>query len=93
MKICKVRSKVLITALRSKEFGVLSMYLGGVKIDRDDTFVCEMVQDENKWIPDLKLGLQDYFFNEPESKKLWELSETILGKKFVDLNVVKAFEF
>lgn len=93
MKICKVHSKVLITALRSKEFGVLSMYLGGVKIDRDDTFVCEMVQDGNKWIPDLKLGLQDYFFNESESEKLWELSETILGKKFIDLNVVKAFEF
>jgi hypothetical protein len=84
---------VLITALRSKEFGVLSMYLGGVKIDKDDTFVCEMVQYENKCIPDLKLGLQDYFFNEPESKKLWELSLKLLGRKFVDLSVVKAFEF
>lgn len=93
MKICKVHSKVLITALRSKEFGVLSMYLGGVKIDKDDTFVCEMVQDENKWIPDLKLGLQDYFFNEPESKKLWSLAETLLGRKYIDLNVTKAFEF
>lgn len=93
MKICKVHSKVLITALRSKEFGVLSMYLSGVKIDKDDTFVCEMVKDENKWIPDIKLSLQDYFFNESESKKLWSLAETLLGRKYIDLNVTKAFEF
>lgn len=93
MKICKVRSKVLITALRSKEYGVLSMYLGSVKIDKDDTFVCEMVKDENKWIPELKLSLQDYFFNESESEKLWSLAETLLGRKYIDLNVTKAFEF
>lgn len=87
MKIAKVQSKVLTTALneKRKEFSILSMYLGDFKIDGD----CIISQYIDADKIELKDAVFDYCFNERESESLFSLAERILGKKIIDMNVIK----
>ena len=93
MRIAKVQSKVLNEALKTNEFPSLHMYIagfGGFERTSDGCFVSKVVKDsDNKAVLDIRLALEDYFFNEyHEYNKLWEFAEKIIGKKEVDLTVV-----
>ena len=93
MKIAKVKSVVLDKALKSDKFPSLHMYIagfGGFERTSDGCFVSKVVKDsDNKAVLDLRLALEDYFFNEyHEYPKVWEFAEEVIGKKEVDLTVV-----
>ena len=93
MKIAKVQSKVLDKALKSKRFPSLRMYIagfGGFERTSDGCFVSKDVKDsDNKAVLEIRLSLEDYFFNEyHECDKLWDFAEQIIGKKEVDLTVI-----
>ena len=94
MRIAKVQSKVLDEALKkADEFPCLHMYIagfGGFERTSDGCFVSKVVKDsDNKAVLDIRLALEDYFFNEyHEYPSLWEFAEKILGEKEVDLTVI-----
>ena len=93
MRIAKVQSKVLEEALRSKKFPSLHMYIagfGGFERTSDGCFVSKIVKDsDNKPVLEIRLSLEDYFFNEyHEYHQLWDFAEKVLGKKEVDLIVI-----
>lgn len=93
MKLAKVKSKVLDEALKSNEFPSLHMYIagfGGYERTSDGCFVSKIVKDsDDKPVLNIKLSLEDYFFNEyHESDKVWDFAEKIIGKKEIDLTVV-----
>lgn len=94
MKLAKVKSVVLDGALKTNEFPSLHMYIagfGGFERTSDGCFVSKIVKDsDNKPVLDIRLALEDYFFNEEgqEAEKLWEFAENIVGKKFVDIKVI-----
>lgn len=93
MKLAKVKSVVLDEALKSKKFQSLHMYIagfGGFERTSDGCFISKVVRDcDNKPVLDIRLALEDYFFNEGhEYSALWEFAEKTLGKKEVDLTVV-----
>lgn len=93
MKLAKVKSKVLDEALKTNEFPSLHMYIagfGGFERTSDGCFVSKVVKNsDNKAVLDIRLALEDYFFNEyPEYDRLWEFAEKIIGKKKVDLAVI-----
>lgn len=94
MKLAKIRSKVLTTALDEKhikDFGVLSMYLQCFGKE-GDCIISDFTREGDKIRLGLKDALSDYFFNERESEKLWELAEFLIGKKLIDMKVIKAVE-
>lgn len=93
MKLAKVKSKVLDEALKTNEFPSLHMYIAGFagfERTSDGCFVSKVVKDsDNKPVLDIRLALEDYFFNEYyEYDKLWEFAEKVIGKKEVDLTVI-----
>ena len=93
MKIAKVQSKVLDEALKSKRFPSLCMYIsgfGGFERTDDRCFISKVVKDsDGSPILDIKLALQDYFFNEyNEYPSLWKFAENLLGKQLVDLKII-----
>lgn len=93
MKIAKVQSKVLDEALKTKKFPSLHMYIagfGGFERTSDGCFVSKVVKDsDGSPILEIKLALQDYFFNEyHEYPNLWKFAEKLLGKQLVDLKVI-----
>lgn len=93
MKLAKVKSVVLDKALQSDEFPSLFMYiagLGGFERTDDGCFISKIVKDcDNKPVLDIKLALEDYFFNEyHEYPSLWKFAENLLGKQLVDLKVI-----
>lgn len=93
MKLAKVKSVVLDEALKSRRFQSLHMYIagfGGFERTSDGCFISKVVKDsDNKPVLDIRLALEDYFFNEyHEYPALWEFAEKILGKKEVDLTVI-----
>ena len=97
MKIAKVRSIVLSKALEDyRTFSALHMYIagfGGFERDEEGYFISKIVDDCGTPTLDIRLALQDYLFNEyQEYDKLWELAEKILGKKTIDLDVIKIVE-
>lgn len=90
-KYARIQSKVLTTALDEehiKDFGVLSMYLQWFDKD-EDCIISDIKEINGKPTTSLSLALQDYFFNERESKKLWLLSEKIIGERTIDMKVIK----
>lgn len=93
MRLAKVKSVVLDAALKSDRFPSLHMYIagfGGFERTSDGCFVSRVVKDsDNKAVLDIRLALEDYFFNEPhEWNKLWDFAEKAIGKREVDLTVV-----
>ena len=93
MILLKVKSNVLNNALQDKEMRMLKVYLKYYKRTEDDCFICEEVKDsDNKNIPEIKLSLFDYTFNERESDKIWQLAKSLLGKEIIDLQIVKRVE-
>lgn len=86
MLLAKVQSRVLSTA--RKELPVLNMYLSIFKITDQICFISEVKNKEMQ----LKAVLEDYFFNEKESPKLWDIAEKIEGKKTIDLKVIALVE-
>ena len=97
MKLAKVKSVVLDEALKSRKFQSLHMYIagfGGFERTSDGCFVSKIVRDcDNKPVLDIRLALEDYFFNEAhEWNKLWDFAEKVIGKREVDLTVIKVVE-
>ena len=93
MKIAKVQSKVLDEALKTKKFPSLRVYIAGFRgFERtlDGCFISKVIENcEGSSILEIKLSLQDYFFNEyHESSSLWKFAEKLLGKQLVDLKVI-----
>jgi hypothetical protein len=91
-RYARIQSKVLTTALNNehiKDFGVLSMYLQWFDKDGDCIISDYEITGENEGRIGLKDALSDYFFNERESEGLWELAEKLLGKKIIDMKVIK----
>ena len=86
MVLLKVQSKVLIAALKNKEMHMLSIYLDSFQRTEDGCFVCREVNDpDDGKIPDIRLSLFDYTFNESESKKIWDIAKETIGKRTIDL--------
>lgn len=93
MKLAKLKSEVLNKALLSKKFPILSMYISDCcKRDNEGNFITEVVKYDNKPTVSLKLSIEDYFFNEPESEGIWSLAEGIIGEKKIDMEVLKIVE-
>lgn len=89
MILLKVQSKVLSAALKDKEMSALRMYLSSFQRTEDGCFICREVDDpDDGIIPDIRLSLFDYTFNEPESKKIWEIAKSIIGKETIDLKTI-----
>ena len=94
MRLAKVKSVVLDKALKSDRFPSLHMYIagfGGFERTSDGCFVSRVVKgSDNKAVLDIRLALEDYFFNEAyEWNKLWDFAEKAIGKREVDLTVIK----
>jgi hypothetical protein len=89
MVLLKVQSKVLSTALQDKEMHMLRMYLDSFQRTEDGCFVCQEVNDPNDGIiPDIRLSIFDYTFNERESKKIWQIAKETIGKETIDLKTI-----
>ena len=93
MRLAKVKSVVLDKALKSDMFPSLHMYIagfGGFERTSDGCFVSRIVKDsDNKAVLDIRLALEDYFFNEAhEWNKLWDFAENVIGKREIDLTVI-----
>lgn len=90
MVLLKVQSKVLSTALQDKEMYMLRRYLSSFQRTEDGCFVCREVNDpDDGIIPDIRLSIFDYTFNECESKKIWKIAKEVLGKETIDLRTIK----
>lgn len=93
-KYARIKSKVLTTALDEehiKNFSILNTYLQFFDKD-EDCIISDIREINGKPTTSLSLALQDYFFNEKESKKLWLLSEEIRGERVIDMQVIKIVE-
>ena len=89
MVLLKVQSKVLSSALQNKEMHMLRMYLGSFQRTEDGCFVCREVNDpDDGIIPDIRLSIFDYTFNERESEKIWEIAKEVLGKETIDFKTI-----
>lgn len=89
MVLLKVQSKVLSTALQDKEMYMLRMYLSSFQRTKDGCFVCQEVNDpDDGLIPDIRLSIFDYTFNESESKKIWKIAKEVLGKETIDFKTI-----
>ena len=94
MKLALVKSVVLSEALKDPdEFPALYMYIAGFcgfERDENGNFITKIVDYCGEPTLDIRLTLQDYLFNEyQEYNKLWALAEKLLGKKTIDLKVLK----
>jgi hypothetical protein len=92
MIILKVQSRVLNVALQDTEMRMLKMYLSSYKRTVDNCFICQEVDSDKGLVPEIKLSLFDYTFNERESDKIWQLAKSLLGKEIIDLQIVKRVE-
>ena len=89
MVLLKVQSKVLSAALQDKEMHMLRIYLGSFQRTEDGCFVCREVNDpDDGIIPDIRLSIFDYTFNERESKKIWEIAKDTIGKETIDFKTI-----
>lgn len=89
MILLKIQSKVLDAALKDKDMFALKVYIGSFQRTEDGCFVCREVNDpEDGPIPDIRLSLFDYTFNEPESKKIWDIAKKTIGKETIDLKTI-----
>lgn len=85
MKLAKIQSRVLYIA--RQELPILNMYLGIFKTEKD-CIITEVLEKSTQ----LKDVLDDYCFNEKESKKMWDIAEKLRGTRAVDLKVIKTVE-
>lgn len=85
MKLAKIQSKVLYIA--KQELPVLNIYLSIFKTEQD-CFITE-VKDN---ITQLRAVIDDYCFNEKESKKLWDIAYKVRGTRAIDLKIIKTVE-
>ncbi len=89
MVLLKVQSKVLSTALQNKEMHMLKMYLDSFQRTEDGCFICREVNDpDDGLIPDIRLSIFDYTFNERESEKIWKIAKEVLGKESIDFKTI-----
>lgn len=94
MKLALVKSVVLSKALEDpNEFSALHMYIAGFtgfERDENGNFLTKIVDFCGKPTLDIRLALEDYLFNEyQEADKIWDLAEKTIGKKTIDLKVLK----
>lgn len=96
MMLLKIQSLVLSEAVKDKSMPAFQSYFCGFcgfERTKDGCFISKAVTEDGiRYEPQIKLALMDYCFNEPEARKLWKIAERVLGKKFIDLNVVKEIE-
>jgi hypothetical protein len=85
MELARIQSKVLYTA--KQELPVLNMYLSIFKTEQD-CFITEVKDNTTQ----LRAVIDDYCFNEKESKKMWDIAEKIRGTRAIDLKVIKTVE-
>lgn len=89
MKLAKIKSEVLDTALKNpKRFSSLRMYTEHVKKTSDGLFICEVCEHTTE----LRLLLEDYCFNEPESEDLFNFAKELIGKSEIDMKMVNVVE-
>lgn len=89
MVLLKVQSKVLSTALQNKEMHMLKIYLDSFQRTEDGCFICREVNDpDDGLIPDIRLSIFDYTFNERESEKIWKIAKEVLGKESIDFKTI-----
>lgn len=89
MILLKVQSKVLSAALQDKEMHMLRIYLDSFQRTEDGCFVCREVNDPNDGtIPDIRLSIFDYTFNEREAEKIWDIAKKTIGKETIDLKTI-----
>jgi len=86
MKIGKLKSEVLSSALETKEFFLLSCYMQNFQRDDDGTFISPWNSNKETW--DLKVALLDYCVSERESEDLFNFAEELIGTPVVDLKLV-----
>lgn len=68
---------------------MLKIYLGSFQRTEDGCFVCREVNDpDDGKIPDIRLSLFDYTFNEPESEEIWKIAKEVIGEDSIDLKTV-----
>lgn len=94
MKLALVKSVVLSKALEDpNEFPALHMYIagfGGFERDENGNFITKIVDDCGEPTLDIRLALHDYLFNEyQEADKIWNLAEKVIGRKSIDIKVLK----
>ena len=93
MRIAKVYSKVLNKALDSGKFWNLHLYTTSFWKDEDGCFISKVVDFDGKPTLELKLALEDYFFNEYwEAQNLFDFANDTIGEKKVDLKCLKVVE-
>lgn len=85
MKLARIQSRVLYTA--RQELPILNMYLGIFKTEKD-CIITEVTKNSTQ----LKDTLDDYCFNEKESKKMWDIAEKLRGTRAIDLKIIKTVE-
>lgn len=85
MKIAKIKSVVLDAALRTHKFFTLSCYLDNYT-RVEGCFITILNEQQGMW--DIRCSIIDYVCNEPESEQLFQFAEELIGRKFIDLEVV-----
>ena len=65
------------------------MYIGSFQRTEDGCFICREVNDAGELVPDIKLALFDYTFNESESRKIWTIAKELIGKETIDLTTIR----
>lgn len=88
MKLAKVQSVVLTHCVSQPEMQMLRMYLHDFEQEENNCFICKVVKDNKGLVLDIRLALEDYFFNEPESEGVWPLAEKLIGKREIDIKVL-----
>ena len=90
MRLARIQSVVLDKALESKQFFALSCYLNSFGRTAEGQFISSFNDRENMW--NLRVCIMDYCANEPESLKLFEFAQKLIGKKSIDILVVNTVE-
>lgn len=87
MKLARIKSVVITEALKSRNFFSLSCYLDSFTKTPENHFISPFHEDLKIW--DLEACLMDYCCNEQESRELYNLAEKLIGKRTIDLQVLK----
>lgn len=92
MKLAKVQSVVLTHCISQPDMPILRMYLEHFEQDDNNCFICKVVEvirgGNQKPVLDIRLALEDYLFNEPESEGVWPIAEKLIGERKIDLKVL-----
>lgn len=88
MKLAKVQSVVLTHCVSQPEMQMLRLYLHDFEQEENNCFICKVVKNNEGPVLDIRLALEDYFFNERESEGVWPIAEKLIGEKKIDLKVI-----